>query len=289
MSLTDPLESPRQNATELRGSPRALTATLIWGLGGCAAAGLLGLGIGGIVDQVRIVLLNSVFSSWDAGVPVALRAAAIPLGILGSILCFGQYAKWNHRFTRRATHFAFIGPASLVLIGLAVGTWAATTMWAEPDTVGIAVDPTFHNDEAWGVGAWVMYSAQWWLPGLFVLLGGLSLIGRLASNRHRTRNATLAAELLRSGILVDAEVVQSPAVSLDSARTAASVIVRFSDPAGASRWVRCSLFLPPREVPLQGEYRPLVFDPSDPGNRRRILLSPTGSLEPVDFLPTRAA
>lgn len=289
MSLTDPVESERRTAAALRGSPAALTAALLFGAGGLLAAAVLGLGVGGVFDQLRVVTLNSVFGNWDAGVPIAVRAAAIPVGVLACILLFGQYSKWNHRYTGRTTFFAFVGPLTLVLLGLALGTWVATTMWAAPDAIGVAVDPTFHDDEPWDLGAWIMYAAQWWLPGLLALLGIASLLGRIASGRYRARNSELAAEMLRSGSLVDAEVVRSPACPTDASRVAATITLRFEDAEGRSRWVKCHLLLPPNEVPGIGAHRPLVFDPRDPGDTTRIFVSPTGRSDASDFLPARAA
>lgn len=289
MSLTDPLESERQNAAGFRGSPGALAATAVFGLCGVLAAGILGFGIGGVFDQFRVMTLNSVFGNWDSEVPLALRTFAIPVGILACIVCLSQYSKWNHRYTGRATYFAFVGPLTLVLFGLAAGTWVATTLWTAPDAVGIAADPFFHDDEPWGVGAWIMYAAQWWLPGALALLGVLSLIGGITSRRYRARDTGLAAELLRSGALVDAEVVASPLPASDAARIGGYVTARFDDASGDSRWVKCAVLLPRSEIPAVGAFRPLVFDPSDPGNPKRIFFSPTGRLDPGDFLPVRAA
>lgn len=289
MSLTDPLESERRKTADFKGSASARTATLIYGFCGFLAIAILGFGIGGIFDQMRIMALNSVFSDWESGVPVAVRALAIPFGIIASMLCFGQYSKWNHRYTGRSTYFAFVGPLTLVLLGLALGTWIATTMWTVPDAVGTAVDPVFHENEQWGIGAWILYSAQWWLPGGLALLGIASLIMRFVSGKHRARNSDLAAELLHSGSLVEAEVVKSPPVSVEASRAATAVTLKFEDSAGNSRWVKCPLLLPPREVPVVGEHRPLLFDPVHPGNTKRIFVSPTGGLDADDFLPVQAA
>lgn len=52
-------------------------------------------------------------------------------------------------------------------------------LWTQPDAVVVAVDPTFSNDEPRGIGEWIFYSAQWWLPGLLSLLALMSLWGRI--------------------------------------------------------------------------------------------------------------
>ncbi|WP_295818332.1 hypothetical protein [uncultured Microbacterium sp.] len=292
MSLTDPKAAAAERDRKLVGSGRALTATIVWGLAGFAAAAIVGFGIGGFFDQVRIVSLNSVFSTWDGGIPVAVRSTALPVGIIGSIITMGAYSAWNHRYTGRRTYYAFLGPASIVLLGLATGVLLSLPMWATPDAVGVAVDPVFHEDEAWGVGAWIMYAGIWWLPGIFIALGLTSIIGRLRAQRFRRRNTDLAAELLASGRLVDAEVTSSPLLSAEAmtaSRAAVSLTFAFDDGQGARRWVTCLALLPPRDVPAEGETRPLVFDPRTPANAKRIFVSPTGDLEPSAFIAVRAA
>lgn len=292
MSLIDPKAAAAERDRKLVGSPRALTATILWGLAGFAAAAIVGFGIGGFFDQVRIVSLNSVFSTWDGGIPVAVRSTALPVGIIGSIITMGAYSAWNHRYTGRRTYYAFLGPTSIVLLGLATGVLLSLPMWATPDAVGVAVDPVFHEDEAWGVGAWIMYAGIWWLPGIFIALGLTSIIGRLRAQRFRRRSTDLAAELLASGRLVDAEVTSSPLLSAEAmtaSRAAVSLTFAFDDGQGARRWVTCLALLPPREVPAEGETRPLVFDPRTPANAKRIFVSPTGDLEPSAFIAVRAA
>ncbi|RKS86607.1 hypothetical protein DEU37_2261 [Microbacterium sp. AG790] len=292
MSLIDPKAAAAARDRKLVGSPRALTATILWGLAGFAAATVIGFGIGGFFDQVRVVSINSVFSTWDGGIPVAVRSTALPVGIIGSIITMGVYSAWNHRYTGRRTYYAFLGPASIVLLGLATGVLLSLPMWAMPHAVGVAVDPVFHEDEAWGFGAWIMYAGIWWLPGIFIALGLTSIIGRLRAQRFRRRNTDLAAGLLTTGRLVDAEVTSSPQLSTEAmaaSRAAVSLNFAFDDAQGARRWVTCLALLPPREVPTEGASRPLVFDPRTPSDVKRIFVSPTGDLEPSAFVAVRAA
>lgn len=292
MSLIDPKAAAAERDRKLIGSPRALTATILWGLAGFAAATIVGFGIGGFFDQVRVVSINSVFSTWDGGIPVAVRSTALPVGIIGSIITMGSYSAWNHRYTGRRTFYAFLGPASIVLLGLATGVLISLPMWAAPDAAGVAVDPVFHEDEAWGIGAWIMYTGIWWLPGIFIALALASIVGRVRAQRFRRRNADLAAELLTTGRLVDAEVTSSPQLSAEAmaaSRAAVSLTFAFDDGQGARRWVTCLALLPPREVPAEGASRPLVFDPRTPSDVKRIFVSPTGDLEPSAFVAVRAA
>ncbi len=289
MSLTDPKEVAAERNRRLEGSGKALAATLVWAFVGVVAATVLGFGIGGFFDQLRVMSINSVFGSWDGGIPVEWRSTALPVGIVGCLISMSAYGAWNHRYTGRRTYYAFIGPASIIVLGITIGILISTNFWVAPDAVGVAVDPTFHNDEAWDFGAWVMYAGIWWLPGIFALLTVLSLITRARAQRFRRRNAGLVAELLASGRLVDAEVTSAPLPVTDAARMALTLTFAFDDGQGARRWVRCMTLLPVTEVPREGESRPLVFDPRSPGDVKRIFVSPTGDLDPAAFVAVRRA
>lgn len=287
MSVIDPRESARQKHAAYRGSAAALTATLIWGLLALAAATVIGFALGGVFEQLRIVNINSVFGTRETGTPVAFRAWGLPLGILASIVCLGLYGTWNHRYTGRDSGYAVIGPLTIILVGLAGGTWWATTLWTPPDAVGIAVDPTFSQNEPWGVGEWILYAGQWWLPGLLALLAVLSYVTRIRTLAKRRSDGGLIQQLLSAGSLVHAEIVEAPLPVPDAARMAASLVARFTDAHGTDRWVTSLVLIPPRDMPAVGDTRPLVFDPAAPGDTRRIFLSPTGRTAVDDFQPVQ--
>lgn len=285
VSLIDPQEAQaRKNATFV-GKPSALVATLILGLSLILAAGVIGFALGSVVDQFRVMNINSVFGNWDTAIPVAVRGWGLPLGILSSIVIVGQYEKWNNRYSGKNHYYVFLGPLTLILLGLAAGSWLSTTMWTEPDAVGTAVDPVFSHDEPWGIGAWVFYAAKWWLPGVLVFLALLSLWGRFASQKRRRRSEQMISTLLDEGTLTDAEVVQAPLPVPNTSRMTASFTVKFHDINGDQRWVTCSAILRPSQVPPVGSSRPLLFDPKDPEDTNRIFFSPSGGVSPEDFYP----
>ncbi len=178
MSAIDPRTAAEQRRERLRGSRRALVAVLLSALLSLLAAAVLGVALGGVFEQLRVVSINSVFGSWDTGIPVEVRAWGLPVGILGSVVALGQYSRWNHAWTGRDDVHAVVGPLPLALAGLTVGTAVSTTMWTPPDAVGVAVDTTFSHDEPWGIGEWILYAGQWWLPALLALLTLLSLLAR---------------------------------------------------------------------------------------------------------------
>lgn len=289
MSLIDPREKQARRNAKYRGSTTALIATIVFGLASLATAAVIGFGVGGFVDQFRVMSLNSVFSTWDTAIPVWLRSWSLPIGIVGSIIMVGAYGTWNHRYSGRTDGYAFLGPLPIVLAGLTVGSWYATTLWTAPDAVGIAVDPTFGQNENWDAGAWIMYAAQWWLPGIFALLTLLTLLGRLGAQKRRRLDHELAAHLLANGVQVEAEVTDVPLREPNASRMMAEITVRFEDADGTSRWVKAIVVAPTKQFPTTGSRRPLLFDPADAGNVRRILFSPTGGTTPGDFVSVSAA
>lgn len=264
-------------------------ATVVWGLLSLIAASVMGFAVGAIFDQVRVVNINSVFGTWQTQIPVAFRGWGLPVGILASLICLGQYSTWNHRYSGRDKGHVAIGPISIILIGLAVGTFVATTMWTQPDAVGVAVDPTFSRDEPWGWGEWVLFAGQWWLPGLLALLAVLSYVARVRALAKRRRDDARIQQLLRAGVLVDAEIMQAPLPAHGASRMAASLVAKFTDASGADRWVTTMVLIAPRDVPAIGDTRPLVFDPARPGDADRIFLSPTGGTSVGDFEPVQPA
>ncbi|WP_029608147.1 hypothetical protein [Leucobacter chromiiresistens] len=289
MSLVDPQEAARRDHARHRGTASALIATICFGVLALAAATVLGFAVGGVFEQLRVMSINSVFGSWETETPIAFRAWGLPLGILGLIVTLGLYGTWNHRYSGRSDFFVIVGPLTIVLAGLTVGTWLASTMWAAPDAVGVAVDPVFGQNETWGIGAWALYAGTWWLPGLFALLTVLSLIGRVLAARRRERNGRVVEQLLARGVRTEAEITQAPLPEPSASRMIAPLVARFSDSEGVSRWVACTAALRTRDVPAVGARRPLVFDPADPGDVQRIFLSPAGGTDPSSFEPVRAA
>lgn len=156
-------------------------------------------------------------------------------------------------------------------------------LWTQPDAVGVAVDPTFSNDEPWGIGEWIFYSAQLWLPGLLSLFALMSLWGRFITQKHRQRNAGVVSTLLRTGTLTESEVLKAPLPVPNTSRMAASFTVKFQDSNSDDRWGTCSAILPPSDVPAVGSLRPLLYDTQHPGDTKWIFFSPGGGTSVGDF------
>ena len=87
----------------------------------------------------------------------------------------------------------------------------------------------FGGNEPWGVGEWILYAGQWWLPGLLALLAVLSYIARVRALATRRRNNAVISRLLASGSRVDAEIVEAPLPAHDASRMTASLVAKFTD------------------------------------------------------------
>ena len=144
---------------------------------------LAGYGAGGIVDQIRVMNINSVFGNREAGVPFWARGLAIPAGVLGCVAAGAFYAKLTQG---RNIMFPI---TTLVFSGVTIGMWIAVLTWAPADAIGMQVDPTFHHDTPWGPFAWVMFTAQWWLPGILTLIAVWSIVEavRVWNRRRKAR------------------------------------------------------------------------------------------------------
>lgn len=236
MSLSDPQEAAKRKQESYRGSSLALSTTLVFGLLVVLAAAVMGFAVGGLVDQFRLMSVNSVFGTRESGMTASFRAVGLPLSILALFLFVTFYATWNHRYSGERNAFVIAGPMTIVLAGLTFSTWAATRMWTPPDAIGVAVDPTFGRDEPWGVGEWILYWTLWWLPGLLAVLTLLGIIVRIGAQSAQKKSRGVVEELLRSGRLVEAEVTEAPLLNPQSPRTMATLGAKFDDAAGVTRW-----------------------------------------------------
>lgn len=161
-----------------------------WHTLGCAVllalAGVAGgVAIAAVLEPFRMLQLNSVFSRWEAPVePSALVLAA--LGITAGAAAI--FARSRPGRTAAGT--------PIWLAGAGIGLAVAAAMWAEPDAVGMTLDPVFGEHEAWRLGDWLVYRIPVWLPVAFLL--GAASLGRLALARRATPATEPAAQLSAS-------------------------------------------------------------------------------------------
>ncbi|MFZ6991321.1 hypothetical protein ACO0E1_05475 [Curtobacterium sp. RRHDQ66] len=283
MSTTDPAAARRAEAAAQQGSTRALAMTIVWAVLLLGVGVVVGFALGSVLEAFRDMTVNSVFSDTpDPEHPWW----AMPVAVLGSIVAFGMYSTWNHRWSGRASEFVGVGPVSIWLVGAAAGLWWTTsTQWAPVDQVGTAVDPVFGRDEPWGVGGWIWYTAAWWIPGLVSALAVAALIGGAVARRGQGGRRARLEQLLRDGRRVDGVVT---AVSGSTAHDASFTLIRwtftFTDLQGQQRWVDRTEGFRDGTGPVLGSAVVVVFDPTRPSDRKRIFAATRGGTEPADFL-----
>jgi hypothetical protein len=245
---------------------------------------LTGIGFGALVEQFRTAAIDSVFDDRGDGEPPYLAMWGT-FGFLGCIATGNLAAAAARRYLGRSSTPPF--PVALGLAAHTVGTWVSAREWLPPLAVGTEVDPVFHEDEEWGLWAWVMYYADWWLPALMLVLTALAvyLIVRLAR-----RHAAMAKErerLLTHGRRVPADVVEVKlriASSESGSRAVgATVTVSFVDLAEVQHWVTCRT--PETGITPGAGVAEVLFDPERPTHEKSIFVALHRHPALSDWLP----
>ncbi|MEL7977773.1 DUF3592 domain-containing protein [Isoptericola sp. F-RaC21] len=265
MSTTDPHLARR----DLDGGRRAggLLALVLTGLLLLAAGGAAGYAVAAFFDTFRDMNINSVFSDAESSMLLGWGA---PVAVVGSLVAFGLHGNARRAWFGSGGENRGIGQGTVWGLGMvAVLWWATLTQWVRPDQVGVAVDPTFGQDEAWGVGEWIWYTMQWWLPGLItlVVLYNALPVRRTAEDRRRAA----VARLLTTGRRVPGEVTHVQGMAAQPGTySILKWTFRFTDLQGQQRWVERTETFPSVAVPRVGDTVQVLFDAEHPGDRKQI-------------------
>lgn len=184
------------------------------------------------------------------------------------------------------TDEANVEPDTLGIVAITVGmplAIAASILWM--------MVVLKRNDVGLGYG----FSAFWWGAGLGILLAAsrfaqvaelLRVIGvaalvvaaaflliGLRAARARRVAAALAAEMMRTGTRTTATVSDKGyEVFGDSSRILTTVTFTFTDLQRVQRWVQRPMLVTAADPVVEGRETDLWFDPSDPGNDKRIVV-----------------
>lgn len=282
MSTVDPAAARRERFERHRGTTAAAIATVLSGVLVVATGAVAGFGFAGFLDTFRLMELNSVFSTWES--QMSSPFIWQPIGVVASIFSLWLYSTWNHRYTGDRSRFAGVGPLTLLTVGLTGGVWIGCLSWTAPDQVGMRIDPTFGEHEPWGAGAWIFYSAQWWLPALFALFALAFFLLGIGGRRRAARRRELVAHLMVSGRRAQGSVTESAVPSSEASRMIFSLTVTFTDLSGTDRWVKRVVKYRSTEVPRVGAPVTVVYDPSAPGDESRIFFTTGSASAPEDLL-----
>lgn len=285
MSTIDPSAAREDRRRRQAGSAGSLAGTVAAGAFLTASGAVAGYAAAAFCDRFRVMMVNSVFSDTES----TMAVWTTPFAVVGSLVAFALYTRWNHRYSGSTAGFVGAGPAPLWLLGAAAALWWATTAaWAPADVVGTAYDPVFGRHEEWGVGAWVWYTMRWWLPGtVTLLLLSSAAAGVRARMRERGRRRTLVRMLAeREPVAGEVTAVRGPASS-----NAERVLVRwtfaFTDDRGRRRWVERSELFPRNAAPVAGAPVRVLFDARNPDDTSRVFAAVRGGTAAADYLRPR--
>ncbi|WP_433271584.1 hypothetical protein ACQPZF_12795 [Actinosynnema sp. CS-041913] len=289
---TDPRSNPvdaaqaRYDRVERwRGSPRMLAGAVAASAATLVLGFVAGLGFGALVEQFRTVAVDSVFDDrGDGGSPYWLMWGTF--GFLGCILAGRATAGAARRYQGRPSTPAF--PIALALAAHTAGTWVSSRQWLPPLAVGVEVDPVFHKDEEWGVWAWVMYYADWWVPALMLVVTSLAVLETVRLGRRQAAMVEERERLLAQGRRVPADVVEVRLLRVtdneSGNRTVGAVVtVSFVDSVGVRRRVARRT----REVGMVigAGLAEVLFDPARPTREESIFVALRRPPSRSDWLP----
>jgi len=112
----------------------------------------------------------------------------------------------------------------------------------------------------------------WIGVGCLVVSLFLVLLGVMAAQKRRLV-AEREAGVMSTGIMTSARVSDKGYVAFrDSARILTTVTFTFHDSSGVQRWVQRPLLINAAEPVVDGQETTLWYDPSDPGNDKKIVV-----------------
>ncbi len=281
MSTVDPVRRRAERAAARRNSPWRIVRHVVLQALQFVCAVLLGMGVAAIVDMGRVTSLNSVFGTWDSRLEGLFWT--LPVGLVGLIL-FGIAVGVSARtITGRPLTFPVVGPATVVLIGVAIGFTVLVPQLTPPDQVGVRLDTTFGESEAWGFGDWIWYRVDvWGTVLLWALAVASAATGFVARLRRRARR-DVVDQVLAAGDRVPGEVTEAPTPDPHAVRTISRITVRYTDRLGTTRWVEPVVVLPTRELPRVGDILTVAYDGNAPGNTKRVFVGPADAQDAADF------
>ncbi|WP_410624375.1 hypothetical protein [Amycolatopsis sp. cmx-8-4] len=180
MNTKDPARARHERLERWHGHPGVLAAVVVASLATVALGVPAGLGFGGFMEQFRTMAIDSIFDDRGDADPSYVVVWGT-LGVFGCLFTASLAGAAARRYRGRPTGSAF--PAVLALAGSTVGAGVSARGWLPPLAVGTAVDPVFHQDEAWGFWGWLFYYADWWVPALLLVVTPL-VLGHAVTGRR---------------------------------------------------------------------------------------------------------
>lgn len=279
MSTIDPQQVSEDRRAAWRGSTRG-ALLLMCGAGLLFVGSALGgFAFGDFFDGFRSMRLTGSIGGFGGQSDLWLMPAATVTGLAGIALHFVA----ARLYTGEVLAFPVVGPATVGLFGAALGVWTGARSWTEPETVGTRTD-AFDGEDKWGTLEWVLYRADTWLPLLVLVFAVLTLLFGFSSRARRRSRRALLEQLLGSGRYAEGQVTKIPTFESSSAAGIGNWTVKFTDAWGTDRWVtRIGRFVV-SDMPRRDQAVTVLYDPSAPGDDKRIFVGPVGSKSVTDFV-----
>ncbi|MFJ6571660.1 DUF3592 domain-containing protein [Streptomyces sp. NPDC091292] len=129
---------------------------------------------------------------------------------------------------------------------------------------------------SWGVGAWLSWTSQYWVPALLVLYVVLRITVSARVRRARTRRESRAREVMATGTRTQGVVTDVTETGAEIRhRPHIRIVVKFTDHEGVTRWVTKSGTVPRPRIPRQGTPATVWFDRSTPSDESAIPIALT--------------
>lgn len=254
MSTTDPVAERRRREAAKLGAPRYAVALVISGGVIAAGAGVL----------AAMLLSFGALDEFTEAAPFPWPGLGMVIGLPAIIIGMLVHTGFARKYTGRLLAYPLVGPLTLMLGGGAIGGWLGWFGWPAPSGSRPG-------------GLW------WLLPAGLTVLAVLSLIAG-ARGRIRTRagQRTLAG-VLTTGRITAGEITAIPEIGPESGGLLGEMVVRFVDDAGTERWVQRLGQWKRHELPKTGDTVAVLFDPTAPGDTKRIWIGPADGRTAEDF------
>ena len=285
MSTIDPAVVREERARSRQGSPKVAGLALMLFAVGLAGTVMTGVGFGFFVSTMRDFSINSIFADTETDISAMGPAMMVGVFALGGLpFAVTQLRAYTGR--RGAGWWVF----GLGLACFAGGLSLSIPWWSQPLEVGVAVDPVFHEDEAWSVWGWVMYASVVWLPIAVFILAAMVMLGCYRAELKNRAQAQELDRLLREGaraVGTVTEVLVHYSTNSEGGKSIAGATgtVRYQDLHGQERFVvrRCAR----AEVVSVGREVHVVYDPGSPELEDVIFVAFDARPIPTDWIGRR--
>lgn len=171
---------------------------------------------------------------------------------------------------------------AISLSAIALGFWrGAGDRWQAPQRLGF-IDDLVDANRPWDTATWLLWTLQYWLPALLVLIAAALALNAARCYRNHRRNRQRIHQIVTQGTRTRGTVTDLPDINPEIAeQTRIRFVVKFTDHLGTERWVTKTGDFNAATLPRVGDSVQVWFMPETPGDESRIAVA-FGSDEDAD-------